>query len=173
MSDKMRDKLLDAGIIPKNAAQQMEQWQNIPEGSADKVGKFAPEKINALREDLELQALPTLRETVLDVDKIMESGRPVNLSHSGLVVNGVTAGVDVLKRYIFAIPDTQEAYNTLSVLMRPLTRLQDDELTPPLNQRMITAVSVLYATVEEGTSIPTHWFCETEARGEESMLRAR
>lgn len=174
MSEKLQDKLLEAGIIPENAVKQMEQWQQVPEGSAEKIGAFDPAKIKALREDLELQGLPTLRETVLDVDKIMEKGRPVNLSHSGgLTVNGVTAGVDVLKRYIFAIPRTQEAYNMISVMMRPLTQLTDDSLEPPLNKRMITAVSVLYSTVAEGQSVPTHWFCETEARGEGSILRAR
>jgi hypothetical protein len=173
MDKKTRDRVLDSGIIPKNAVAQMEQWQQVPEGSAEKVGEFAPEKIQALREDLELQTLPTLRETVLDVDKIVAEGRPVNLSHGGLVVNGVTAGVDVLKRYIFEIPRTQEAYNTISILMRPLTQLVDDSLREPLNKRTITEVSVLYSTVREGESIPTHWFCVTEARGEESVLKAR
>jgi len=173
MGEKLQDKLLESGIIPENAVRQMEQWQQVPEGSAEKIGEFDPAKVQDLKEDLELQGLPTLRETVLDVDKIMERGRPVGLSHSGLVVNGVVAGVDVLKRYIFAIPRTQEAYNTISILMRPLTRLQDDELAPPLNQRIITSVSVLYSTIAEGQSVPTHWFCETEARGEESVLKAR
>ena len=173
MDKKLQSKLLDSGIIPKNAVQQMEQWQQVPEGSADKVGEFAPEKVRALKEELELQTLPTLRETVLDVDKIMAAGRPVGLSHSGLVVNGVIAGVDVLRRYIFAIPKKQEEYNTISILMRPLTRLEDNTLAPPLNQRIITEVSVLYSTVEEGESVPTHWFCVTEARGEETILKAR
>jgi hypothetical protein len=173
MSEKLQDKLLEAGIIPENAVRQMEQWQQVPEGSAEKIGEFDPSKVKALKEDLELQGLPTLRETVLDVDKIMENGRPVGLSHSGLTVNGVTAGVDVLKRYIFAIPRTQEEYNTVSVMMRPLTQLTDDSLEAPLNKRMITSVSVLYETIAEGQSVPTHWFCETEARGEESILKAR
>lgn len=173
MDKKLQGKLLDAGIVPRNAVQQMEQWQTVPKGSADKVGEFTPEKIAALREELEIQTLPTLRETVLDVDKIMKAGRPVNLGHSGLVVNGVTAGVDVMKRYIFQIPNKQDWYDMLSVLMRPLTTLVDESLPPPRNHRTITEVSVLYATVEEGESIPTHWFCVTEARGEESILRAR
>lgn len=174
MDRKLQDRLLDAGIIPKNAAKQMEQWQSVPEGSSEKVGSFSPKKISSLKDDLELRGLPTLHETILDVDKIMEKSRPVTLSHSGgLVVRGVPAGVDVLKRYIFAIPDTQESYNTVSVLMRPLTTLQDDELAPPRNKRVITEVSVLYSTVSEGESVPTHWFCVTEARGEESVLRAR
>jgi hypothetical protein len=151
----------------------MEQWQQVPEGSADKVGEFTPEKIHALKEDLELQDLPTLRETHLDVDKIMEDGRPVLLVHGGYSVNGVTAGVDVLKRYIFAIPTTEAEYNLVSILMRPLTQIVDDSLEPPLNHRVITEISVLYSTVREGESLPTHWFCVTEARGEESVLRAR
>jgi hypothetical protein len=170
---KLQDKLLDAGILPKNAVQQMEQWQQVSQGSAQKIGEFDPSKIKNLREDLELQGLPTLRETLLDVGKIMKNGRPVGLSHGGLAVNGVTAGVDVLKRYIFAIPRSQAEYNTISVMMRPLTQLTDDSLTPPLNKRTITSVSVLYSTIAEGQSIPTHWFCETEARGEENVLRAR
>jgi hypothetical protein len=173
MDKKTRDSLLDAGIVPKNAVQQMEQWQQVPEGSADKVGDANAAKVAALRDELELQSLPTLRETVLDVDKIVSNGRQVNLSHGGLVVNGIQAGVDVLKRYIFPIPRTQEEYNTISVMMRPLTRLEDDSLEAPLNQRMITEVSVLYSTVKEGESIPTHWFCVTEAKGEETILKAR
>jgi hypothetical protein len=172
MDEKLQNKLLDAGILPQNAVKQMEQWQSVPEGSAAKVGEFSEEKIAKLREEMELQELPTLKETVLDVDKYMKEGREVRLSHSGLGITGVIAGVDALKRYIFAIPRDRKEYDLVSVFMRPLTRLEDGSLEPPLNQRVVTAVSVLYATVEKGASVPTHWFCETAADGE-SLVRAR
>ena len=173
MGEKLQGKLLDSGIIPSNAVRQMEQWQTVPKGSADKVGEFTSEKIDALKEELEIQTLPTLKETILDVDKIVAAGRPVYLRHNSFVVNGIMAGVDVLRRYIFEIPKGRGAYNTLSMVMRPSTVLVDESLQPPQHRRVITEVSVLYATVKEGESVPTHWFCVTEADGEGSILRAR
>lgn len=173
MDKKLRDKILDAGIVPKNAVRQMEQWQNLPQGSSDKIGKFSKSKVERLRDDLDLQSFPTLKETVLDVDKIMEKSRPVNLINGGLSVT-VLAGVDLLNRYIFEIPKTRSEYNSLSVMMRPTTTLVDDAVDPPRNRRQIIEVSVLHSTVTEGKSIPTHWFCSTEAfEGEESIVKGR
>lgn len=173
MNKKLQDKLLDAGIIPKNAVQQMEQWQNVPAGSADKIGKFDPAKIKALREDIELHQLPTLRESFLDIDKVMEKGRDVVITHEGGYSVTCRAGVDLLRRYIIEIPRRPEEYKQISVLMRPLSMILDDELPPPRNRRTITEVSVLYATVREGQSVPTHWFCTTESGGEDSIVRGR
>lgn len=173
MNKKLQDKLLDAGILPENAVRQMEQWQNVPQGSAEKIGKFDPKKVEALKEELELHQLPTLRETVLDVDKIMDKGRSVVLSHEGVYSLTRRAGVDVLKRYIFEIPRNHEEYKQVSALMRPLSVIVDDELPAPLNRRVVTEISVLYSTVKEGHAVPTHWFCVTESRGEGSIVRGR
>lgn len=173
MNKKLQDKLLDAGILPENAVKQMEQWQNVPAGSADKIGKFDPKKIKALKEELELNQLPTLRETILDVDKLMEKGRNVTLSHEGVYEVSLRAGIDVLKRYIFEIPRNPEEYKHVSTLMRPLSVIVDDELPEPLNRRTVTEISVLYSTVQKGTSVPTHWFCVTESSGEDSIVRGR
>lgn len=173
MDKKLQEKLLDAGILPKNAVQQMEQWQNVPAGSSEKIGKFSPDKVKALKEELELHSLPTLRETVLDVDKVMEKGHQVTLSHEGVYKMSILAGVDILKRYIFEIPRNPEEYKQISALMRPLSVIIDDELPEPLNRRVITEISVLYSTVRQGASVPTHWFCVTESRGEESVIRGR
>lgn len=171
MSKNLRDKVLEAGIVPENAVSQMEQWQAVPQGSAAKVGEFDQKKVDALKEDLELKALPVLHESVLDIKKIMEKAKSVMLIHKPLALQA-EAGRDRLGRYIFAIPDNETDYNALSAMMRPLTHLTDNELTSPRNNRIITAVSVLYATIEEGQeSVPTHWFCETEAKGEETIVR--
>jgi len=173
MDKKLRDKILDAGIVPKNAVQQMEQWQNLPQGSVDKIGKFSRSKVERLKNDLDLQSFPALRETVLDVDKLMDKARLVSLSHVGLTVQ-VYAGVDILNRYIFLIPETRGEYNTLSVMMRPSVILVDYSIDPPRNERQITEVSALHSTIEEGKSVPTHWFCTTEAlEGEESIIKGR
>lgn len=178
MSDKdLRTRTMEAGIVPKEAVSQMEQWQTMPEGSADQVGEADLQKVNRLRADLELQRLPTLRETVLDVEKIVREGRPVDLKHGDLSMNGAHAGVDRLGRYVFEIPQVEGSYNLLSVLLRPMTVLTDNELPVPRNKRSITTVSVLYRTVEQGNkqrvSVPTHWFCETEAKGEDTIVRGR
>ena len=173
MGKHLQDKLLDAGVIPHNAVKQMEQWQSVPAGSSDRVGEFSQDKVRHLREDVELQALPAFKETLLDVDKLMKKGRHVTLFHEGAYALKCWAGVDILKRYIFQIPSDAEQYKQISGLMRPLSFLLDDSSQPPLNRRMVSEVSVLYETVEDGVSIPTHWLCVTQARGEETLVRAR
>jgi hypothetical protein len=173
MDKKLQEQLLDAGILPKNGVRQMEQWQNVPAGSAGKIGKFDPAKIKALKEDLELRSMPTLRESILDVDKLINKGRMVSLSHEGVYSINCKAGVDVLKRYIFEIPRDPEEYKYISALMRPLSMIVDDALPEPFNRRVITEISVLYSTIAQGASVPTHWFCVTESRGEESIVRGR
>jgi hypothetical protein len=146
----------------------------MPAGSAEKVGKFDPKKVEALREHLEIRGLPQLRESILDIKKLMKNARSVALLHDALGIPEVPAGVDRLGRYIFAIPEKEQDYNMLSVLLRPMTRLRDTELPEPRDRRMITAVSVLYATRKKGEEpVPTHWFCETEAKGEETIIRGR
>ena len=174
MSKELMDQMLDAGIFSKEAVAQMEQWQTMPAGSAEKVGEFDPKKIAALREHLEIRGLPQLRETVLDIKKIMKASRMVALLHDALGMPEVEAGVDRLGRYIFVIPKVEQDYNMLSILLRPMTRLRDTFLPEPRDRRMITAVSVLYATIKKGEEPrPTHWFCETEAKGEETIIRGR
>ena len=181
MDQKLRNRILDAGIVPPASVKEMEQWQGVPQGSADKIGSFSPEKVDRMREDLELRGLPTLHETVLDVDKIMEkSGRMVRLFNAhdlgyGDKVGYVWghAGVDILKRYIFKIPEDAEVYKSLSSRICQMSIIRDDSLEDPLNIRTITEVSVLYSTIEEGQSIPTHWFCVTESAGEGNILRAK
>jgi hypothetical protein len=170
---EVRDKMLEAGIVPKNAVGQMEQWQSMPAGSAEKVGEADLQKVQALREEMELKALPVLHETMLDIDKIMKAGHDVTLTHEPLKVT-CWCGVDRLGRYVFAIPQTQDLYNTLSVMMRPLTIMDDPHQRPPRDIRRITAVSVLYKTIEVGKtkkSVPTHWFCMTEAEGEDHVIK--
>ena len=179
MSDKdLRTKTMEAGIVPKDAVSQMEQWQTMPQGSADQVGEADLEKVNKLHYDLELQRLPTLRESVLDVDKIVAKGSEVLLSHGEFLLKNTIAGVDRLGRYIFEIPADERSYTQLSTMLRPMTILMDNGLPVPRNRRSITVVSVLYRTIEQGknknkVSVPTHWFCETEAKGEETIVRGR
>ena len=149
------NKIAQAGIVPKQAVEQMEQWQSIPEGTASEVGEGSLEKVRSLRDDLELQGLPAVRESLLDIRKLMEQARPVDLFHPPLSVSGAFAGVDRLKRYVFAIPDDRLLYNQLSAIIRPMTKIADRSLERP---RMISSVSLVY-----NKDIPTHWFCETEA----------
>lgn len=172
MNKKLQKSLLGAGILPTNGVKEMEQWQNVPKGSADQIGKFSTAKVKALREDLELQNLPTLRETVLDVDKLVSNGREVVLTADGasLVVH---VGVDVMGRYIFPIPTHRDQYQQLASMMRQTVTLLDDALPAPRNKRTIVEISVLYATVDEGEHEPTHWFCRADSAGEETVLRAR
>ena len=176
MGKHLQDKLLDAGIIPKNAVQQMERWQSVPAGSAGSVGEADPGKVRGLRKELDLQRLPTLRESILDVDSIVSKGRSVALKHGPLYVDGALAGVDRLGRYIFPIPQSETEYNLMSTLLRPMTTLTDAALPVPRHLRTITVVSVLYRTVEQDNqrvSKPTHWFCETEAGGEHTVVKGR
>lgn len=173
MDRKLQDKLFGAGILPEGAVKQMEQWQTVRGGSSKKMGRFNPRKIYDLREDLELQALPVLRETILDLDKIMSRSRSVRLSFADTTIEGISAGVDILKRYIIQIPDTAVEYHMLSAVVRPMAEIWDQVLRPPSDNRTITDVSVLYSTIREGESVPTHWFCSTESPGEETLVRSR
>ena len=104
-----------------------------------------------------------------DIKKVMERARPVTLDHDMvMVLQDVEAGVDRLDRYIFEIPQDRETYIQLSNLLRPMTRIHDGHRDPPENERHITSVSLLY----KDTS-PSHWFCETEARGKTTIIRGR
>lgn len=174
MSQKLQNSLLEAGIIPAGSVKEMEQWQAVPNGSAEKIGEFSPQKVQGLREEIELQSLPTLRETVLDVDKIMAKGRPVTLLVEGSAKTiDVTAGVDIMQRYIVPIPQDSGTYQYVTQFMRTHAIIHDESLESPRDVRRITEISVLYSTVEEGASIPTHWFCVTRSQGEESIVRGR
>ena len=173
MSRPLQEKLLDAGIIPEDAVKQMEHWQVVAPGSAEKIGEFDPKKIEKLREEFEPYPFPTLQETVLDVNKIMDNAREITLSHEGIYSVNCSAGVDVLKRYIFVIPKVELEYKTLSTLMRPGSRIVDNSLSSPFNGRVITEVSVLYRTVREGSSVPCYWFCATRSPGEDTIVRGR
>jgi hypothetical protein len=174
MSEKLQDKMLGAGIIPTGAVREMEHWGIVKKGASKRVGEFDPAKVKALKEEIELQALPTLRETVLDVDKFMDKGREVMLGHEE--INGVMrvkAGIDIMKRYIFPIPRDPEEYKRIAIFMHPLAIIHDEHLEQPRDVRQITEISVLYSTVDQGKSVPTHWFCVTTAKGEETILRGR
>lgn len=167
MSNKpLQDSLLEAGIIPKNAVWQMEQWKAVPKGSTSKVGEFSIDRVNALREDIGLRQLPELRETILDVGKLLKEARPVVLVCRPLTVTGVPAGVDILGRYIVEIPkDSQECYNQLAAVMRNMTILHDKALKEGERNRLIVQVQVLWKTVEQVNQkfeVPTHWFLTTE-----------
>lgn len=144
----------------------MEQWQAIPKGSVAKVGEFSIERVNALREDIELRQLPELRETILDAGKLLKEARPIVLVCRPLTVAGVPAGVDILGRYIVEIPTgNQENYNKLSAVMRNMTLLHDVALEEGERNRLIIQVQVLWKTVEQANQkyeIPTHWFLTTE-----------
>lgn len=140
------------------------------------VGEADLEKVASLSTDLELRRLPTIRESILDVDDIVSKGRSVTLKHDPLYVDGVLAGVDRLGRYIFPIPSVETDYNLLSALLRPLTVLTDIALPVPRHLRRISSVSVLYRTVvskNKNASVPTHWFCETESAGENTVVKGR
>ena len=98
----------------------------------------------------------------------MEKARPVNLIHKPLSLVGAMAGVDRLDRYVFLIPThDQVLYNQMSTLLRPMTRIIDEQRGAPEDERQISSVSVLY-----NEKVPTHWFCETEAEGS-TIIRGR
>lgn len=170
MDDELQKKLLEAGIMPQNAVKQMEQWQRVPSGSAEHLGEFSPDKIEALREDLEARNLPTLRETILDVDKIMSRGRTVLVSRRGVYSLTCKAGIDILKHYIFEIPKHLETYRQLATVLRAGSSIVDQFVDP--FPQTITDVSVLYATISPGVSEPTHWFCAVEP-GKTVVMRRR
>jgi len=106
----------------------------------------------------------------MDADKIVEKGRVVTLLREPFKV-GVHVGVDRIGRYIVPIPRDPDDYKAVAPLMSPLTKLYDGALPEPRDARMITAVSVLYETKARDVSVPAYWFCETEAEGEENVVR--
>lgn len=164
MGQDLRDKMLAAGIIPENAVKQMEQWQMLPTGSADKIRKFDPAKVKALKDEVELSGLPRVRETIADAHKLVEKAAAGNrrwaFRNPSLAVEGVLAGEDRLGRLIIPIPmGDMIAYNQLSMLMRPMTLATVGTNDEGLR---IANVEILYTD-----KIPTHWFVELEPIGGE------
>jgi len=158
---ELQDKILQAGIVPKQAVAQMEQWQTSPAGSAEKVGEADIDKVRSLRGDLELRGLPTIRESLMDLKKLMDKSRPVSLINQPASLIGAMAGVDRLDRYIFEIPRTDAVlHENLTALLRPMTTIIDLSRDAPEDERRIIAVSLLY-----NDKTPTHLFCETESVG--------
>lgn len=168
MEKKLRDQILESGMIPKTAVSQMEQWQTIPQGSSEKVGEFDPKKVKALKEDIELSRMPVARETVLDLKRIMSKQRQVELFNPPEAVPNAKAGVDRLGRYYIAIPREQASRSELTSIIRPLTALIDCHLPKPRHRRVISNVSVIY-----NGEVPTHWLIETDAPDEEHIIKAR
>lgn len=166
--EDLQKKILEAGVVPEEAVKQMEQWQAVPAGASEAIGEADLKKVRALRGDLELRGLPSIRETIPDLKKIMSNTRKVNLSVQQLTLNNVTAGVDRLDRYLFQIPKNQDSYNALSSVLRPMTALHDPTKESPESDRHITAVSLIYTD-----QTPTHWFCETEAVGKKTIIKGR
>jgi hypothetical protein len=167
---EVQDKILQAGIVPKQAVAQMEQWQTSPAGSAAKVGEANIDKVRSLRGDLELRGLPTIRESLMDIKKLMDRARPVNLINKPASLIGAMAGVDRLDRYIFEIPRTDAVLHAnLTSLLRPMTTIIDSSRNEPEDERRIIAVSLLY-----NDTTPTHLFCETEtAVGNDTIIRGK
>jgi hypothetical protein len=168
-NDDLQKKIMEAGIVPEGAVKQMEQWQAVPVGASENVGEADLKKVRNLRSDLELRGLPSIREAVMDIKKIMEKGRTVLLKVDNLAFTVEDVGMDRLDRYIFEIPtDSRSSYDLLSKALRPMTALIDNGRAEPENNRHITAVSLLYTD-----EVPTHWFCETEAKGKKTIIKGR
>ncbi|MFW9801150.1 MAG: hypothetical protein ACFFFC_00735 [Candidatus Thorarchaeota archaeon] len=172
-SRDLKDAIMGAGIVPKNAVAQMERWQTMPAGSSSRVGPANVNKVQELKDDLDLCLAPICRESILDIKKLMEEARPVDLIFDNLTVLGVLAGVDRLGRYIIEIGDSDEN-DLITSLIHPFTKIMDMSLEPPKHYRTITAVSLICKTERRGksqVSVPTHWFCETESEGEETIIK--
>lgn len=127
---------------------------------SSEVGEPDVDKVRALRGDLELRGLPSVKEAILDIKKIMSQSVPVDLYNGSDSLSDVQAGVDRLDRYIFEIPTEDKGlYEGLSSLLRPMSKIWNkaDE-----RERMIVGVSLIYSTDAQKRNVPTHWFCETE-----------
>ena len=162
MNKDLQKKIAQAGMVPANAVAQMEQWKTTEEGMSKEVGEADLDKVRALSDELELKGLPSVKEALLDIKKIMNQAVLVDLVNADTVLTDVTAGIDRLDRYIFEIPTVdQTAFNALSFLLRPMTVILNREDN---RERMIVGVSLIYSTDAEKRNVPTHWFCETEMR---------
>lgn len=158
MGQDLKDKMLEAGIIPENAVKQMEQWQTLPAGSSKKVGRFDPEKVARLKDEVELSGLPRVRETMMDARKIVERAAKNEdrwtFKNPPVVLVGVLAGSDRLGRLIVPIPmGDMINYNQLSALMRPMTTVMNKDG----KEYLIQSVELLYTD-----KVPTHWFVGLE-----------
>jgi len=170
MEGTLRKKILEAGVVSKEAVAQMEQWKMVPAGSAANVRSADIQKVRDLRQDLEVRDLPRLAETLLDLKKIMAQAHPISLGRGTLRVNGVLAGTYPVGRYIIEIAKDTRLRETLAALLKPQTQLIDNQLPVPRNQRSITAVSVFHHTIDrEGQKVvePTHWLCDTVSEFED------
>lgn len=167
---KVRYKILDAGIVPEGPVKQMENWRMVPAGSSKAVRQASVPKVTKLREEVSLSHLPTMRETVLDISKIMREAHPVILTFNKTTQMHVPAGVDRLGRYYIEVPQEREEFQFLSPVIQTGATLLDNRLSFPRNKRTITAVNVLYETKDNGISRPTHWMCESTSSGEESIV---
>lgn len=156
MGQDLKDKLLAAGIIPEGPVKQMEQWQQLPAGSSKRIGEFDPAKVARLKDELELSGLPKVRETMMDVRKILERASKDEqlwvFRNGPLMVTGVTGGRDRMGRLIVPIPmGDMILYNQVSALVRPMTLIMDKDG----NEFEVKSVELLYTD-----KIPTHWFVE-------------
>jgi hypothetical protein len=157
MSD-LKNKLMEAGIIPEGPVKQMEQWQQLPAGSSQRIGQFDQAKVDRLKDDLELNGLPKVRETVVDAHKIVEravkDGHVWSFINPPLMVSGVPGGRDRMGRLLVPIPmGDMLMYNQLSAVMRAMTYVRDKDG----KEFKIKSVELLYTD-----KIPTHWFVELE-----------
>ena len=164
MGKDLKDKLLAAGIIPEGPVKQMEQWQQLPVGSSQQIGSFYPAKVARLKDELELSGLPKVRETMMDVRKIVERAASLQSSWtfklSPLSVTGVLAGSDRLGRLIIPIPmGDMISYNQLAHVLRPMTLA----INKGGEEYEIKGVELLYTD-----KIPTHWFVEIKPLEEET-----
>ncbi|MCK4306529.1 MAG: hypothetical protein KAY24_19965 [Candidatus Eisenbacteria sp.] len=137
------------------------------------MGEFNPEKIKALAEELELERLPDVRETVLDIDVIMRNSREINIIRASMAIVGVHAGIDVLGRYFVRIPIVQSKYDQFRVLLLNGTRLVDSSLESPRDECTITSVQVLWSKIDKHKNVATHWMIDTKSWGEEHIVRGR
>jgi hypothetical protein len=135
----------------------MEQWQQLPAGSSSKIGLFDPAKVAYLKDELELSGLPKVRETLLDVHKIVERAVVCqdNWKFTSASLSVVTlAGSDRMGRLIVPIPmGDMLLYNQVSAVMRPMAQAvnKDGKVFE------VTGVVLLYTD-----KIPTHYFLEIE-----------
>lgn len=151
----------------------MEQWRTLPEGSSKKVGKFDPAKVQALADDLELERLPDVKETILDIDSIMKNSREISLIRPSQGVAGIRAGIDVLGRYFIRIPEDVDRYRSLRSMLVIGTRLIDDFLPRPRNDRQIVSTQILWSKIDKHQNVATHWMVDTSSPGEDHIVRGR
>jgi hypothetical protein len=158
--DKLQEQLIKSGILDQAQLDQMQQWSMLPKGALEKAGQgSAQELVDYLKQEGFDQQMPVIRETMLDIDRIMESPRAKRrLFFSSQDSAGLPlwAGRDLMGRFYVRIPYKVEPVLAQRIrrLVREGTHIKD---LPGPTFYSIEDVSLLY---EE--KIPMYWMCHTK-----------